>query len=78
VSRVESTAVQRNVIRVDKLLIMAPRCSCNVVYSYTLLIGSVIGCLAGIPGVNGYASERRLPDKRLGATVLIRSLPQCS
>lgn len=26
-----------------------------VVYGVTLLIGSVIGCIAGVPGVNGYA-----------------------
>lgn len=27
------------------------------VYGICILIGSVIGCIAGIPGVNGYAGQ---------------------
>ena len=29
----------------------------HVVYGYTVLIGSVIGCVAGVTTTNGYASE---------------------
>jgi hypothetical protein len=28
-----------------------------LVYSYTLLAGTIVGCIAGVPGVNGYARE---------------------
>jgi SP family sugar:H+ symporter-like MFS transporter len=34
------------------------------VYGYCLVIGTVIGCIAGVPGVNGYArmSSHRRPE----------------
>lgn len=30
------------------------------VYGYCILIGSVIGCIAGVPGVNGYGSKSNM------------------
>lgn len=31
----------------------------DVVYGYTILIGSVIGCIAGVSNVNGYACKSK-------------------
>lgn len=28
-----------------------------IVYGYCLIVGTVIGAIAGVPGVNGYARE---------------------
>ena len=38
------------------------------VYGYCLVIGTVIGCIAGVPGVNGYARKSSYLTRRAGLT----------
>jgi hypothetical protein len=38
------------------------------VYGYCLVIGTVIGCIAGVPGVNGYARMSSTRTSEFGLT----------